>query len=169
MAIKIQVRRGTASEWTSANPILLAGEIGLEIDTLKIKAGNGSAAWTSLSYATVSPSELTSALSAKVDKNVSIDAKISSYTLQLSDSGKLIEMNVATANNLTVPLNSSVAFPIGTKIDILQTGAGQTTILPEYGVTINAVSGLKLSEQWAAATLVKRDTNTWVLIGNLVE
>jgi hypothetical protein len=49
---QIQVRRGTASQWTSANPTLAAGEWGLETDTLKTKIGNGSTAWASLAYAT---------------------------------------------------------------------------------------------------------------------
>lgn len=89
-----------------------------------------------------------------------------SYTLVLADAGKLIELNNAAAITLTVPTNSSVAFPIGTKIDLLQTGAGQVTV-GGAGVTINATPGLKLSEQWAAASLVKRATDTWVLIGNL--
>lgn len=48
----IQIRRGTASQWTSANPTLAAGEWGLETDTLKTKIGDGSTAWTSLAYAT---------------------------------------------------------------------------------------------------------------------
>ena len=48
--VRIQVRRGTASEWTSANPTLAAGEMGVETDTRKIKVGTGSTAWTSLSY-----------------------------------------------------------------------------------------------------------------------
>lgn len=49
---QIQVRRGTAAQWTSANPTLAAGEWGLETDTLKTKIGNGSTAWNSLAYAT---------------------------------------------------------------------------------------------------------------------
>jgi len=52
MAIKIQLRRGTASEWTSANPVLMQGEMGVETDTLKVKLGNGTTAWTSLPYFT---------------------------------------------------------------------------------------------------------------------
>ena len=48
----IQIRRGTASQWTSANPTLAAGEWGLETDTLKTKIGDGSTAWASLAYAT---------------------------------------------------------------------------------------------------------------------
>lgn len=48
----MQQRRGTASEWSTANPVLSAGEIGVETDTLKIKVGNGSTAWSSLEYST---------------------------------------------------------------------------------------------------------------------
>jgi hypothetical protein len=46
----IQFRKGTASAWTSANPILASGELGFETDTGRIKIGNGSTAWTSLTY-----------------------------------------------------------------------------------------------------------------------
>jgi hypothetical protein len=49
---QVQVRRGTASQWTSANPTLASGEWGFETDTLKTKIGNGSTAWNSLAYAT---------------------------------------------------------------------------------------------------------------------
>jgi hypothetical protein len=48
---QIQVRRDTAANWTSANPTLASGEIALETDTLKVKVGNGTDAWTSLAYA----------------------------------------------------------------------------------------------------------------------
>jgi hypothetical protein len=48
--IQFQFRRGTASEWTSANPTLASGEMGLETDTAKFKIGTGSTAWNSLSY-----------------------------------------------------------------------------------------------------------------------
>ena len=49
--VRIQVRRGTASQWTSANPILAAGELGVESDTNLFKFGNGSTTWTALAYA----------------------------------------------------------------------------------------------------------------------
>ena len=55
MASKIQIRRGTAAQWTAANPILIIGELGFETDTNLIKAGNGSTAWTSLPYYTGIP------------------------------------------------------------------------------------------------------------------
>ena len=51
MASKIQLRRDTAANWTSANPVLASGEPGLETDTGKIKYGNGSTAWNLLPYA----------------------------------------------------------------------------------------------------------------------
>lgn len=53
MTVKIQLRRGTAAEWTSANPTLLSGEQGLETDTGKTKIGDGVTAWNSLGYAFV--------------------------------------------------------------------------------------------------------------------
>lgn len=90
-----------------------------------------------------------------------------SYTLVLSDNGKIIEMNNASANTLTIPLNSSVAFTTGTSITIIQTGAGQTTIAGASGVTVNATPGLKLRAQWSSVTLIKRASDTWIAIGDL--
>jgi hypothetical protein len=99
--------------------------------------------------------------------DLATNAQTDSYTLVLSDKGKLVEISNASANNLTVPLDSSVAYPIGSQINILQTGAGQTTVVATGGVTINATPGLKLRAQWSSATLIKRATDTWVLIGDL--
>jgi hypothetical protein len=94
-------------------------------------------------------------------------AQSASYTLVLADKAKVVEMSVGSANNLTVPLNSSVAFPTGTQIHIVQTGSGQTTVVATGGVTINTATTLKLRAQWSAATLIKRAENTWVLVGDL--
>ena len=96
------------------------------------------------------------------------NAQTASYTTVLADKDKIVEMNVGSANNLTVPLNSSVAYPIGSVINIVQTGSGQTTVVATGGVTINATPGLKLRAQWSAASLIKRGTDTWVLVGDLV-
>lgn len=90
-----------------------------------------------------------------------------SYTLVLADAGKQVEINAAGANSLTVPSNSSVPFPIGTVILGAQTGAGQTTITPGAGVTINATPGLKVRAQWAPFSLTKRGTDTWLAAGDL--
>ena len=101
-------------------------------------------------------------------QTITTNRQTASYTLVLADRGKLVEMNVATANNLTIPLNSSVAFPIGTQIDLSQYGAGQTTIVATSGVTIRSTnSWVKLNAQYAAATLIKIGTDEWYLFGNL--
>jgi hypothetical protein len=129
---------------------------------------NASATYLTQASASSSYLTQTNASSTYTPLNVSLNAQSASYTLQLSDSAKLVELNNASANNLTVPLNSSQAFPIGTQINILQTGAGQTTIVATGGVTINATPGLKLRTQWSSATLIKRASDTWVAIGDLI-
>jgi len=88
-------------------------------------------------------------------------------TLVIGDAFKLIEYVNASPITVTVPTNASVPFTIGTRIDILQTGAGQVTVAPAGGVTVNSSTGLSLFGQWSAATLIKRATNTWVLVGGL--
>jgi hypothetical protein len=98
-----------------------------------------------------------------------IGQKTASYVLGGLDAGQVVEMNVASANTLTVPPDSDVDFLIGTTILVLQTGAGQTTLTPGSGVTINSSNGLlKLFGQWSSATLVKRGADLWVAIGELV-
>lgn len=90
------------------------------------------------------------------------------YTLVLTDAGKMVTMTNASANTLTVPPNSSVAFPTNTRIDLIQYGAGQTTIAAGSGVTIySSGSKLKLTGQYSGASLWKKSTDTWVLIGDI--
>jgi len=99
--------------------------------------------------------------------DVSTSAQTASYTLVLADKNKVVEMSVATANTLTVPPNSSVAFPIGSQINVLQTNTGQCTVTAGAGVTVNGTPGLKLRAQWSYVTLIKRAENTWVVVGDL--
>jgi hypothetical protein len=99
---------------------------------------------------------------------VSTTTASASYTLLLTDGGKVVEMTSASANTLTIPLNASAAFTIGTSIFVLQAGTGQITIAGAAGVTVNSYVGLKLIGQWAGCTLIKRATNTWVAVGGLV-
>ena len=99
---------------------------------------------------------------------IAINAQTATYTAVLTDDGKLVTMSNASANNFTVPPNSSVAFGIGTQLNIAQLGAGQTTIVAGSGVTLNSAGAkLKLNAQYAVATCVKTDTNTWFVVGNL--
>jgi hypothetical protein len=108
-------------------------------------------------------------LALKTDKLVVTNRQTASYTLVLSDADKLVEMNVGSANNLTIPLNSSVAFPTGTQILLAQYGAGQTTIVATSGVTVRSNGGkLKLNVQYSGATLIKIGTDEWYLFGDIV-
>lgn len=100
--------------------------------------------------------------------NLSTNAQTASYSLVLSDASKIVEVSVGSANTLTIPTNASQAFPIGTQILILQTNTGQTTLTAASGVTVNSTPGLKLRTQWSSAVLVKRATDTWVALGDLV-
>ena len=89
------------------------------------------------------------------------------YTLVLADAGKMVTLTNASAITLTIPTNASVAFPVNTRIDLLQYGAGQVTV-GGAGVTINSSGAkLKLTGQYSGASLWKKATDTWVLIGDL--
>jgi len=114
-------------------------------------------------------SSVTTSLGLKVDSLTPISQKTASYTLSLlTERDDLIEMSSASALVLTIPTDATLNFPIGTSIDILQTGAGQVTIAPVSGtVTVNATPGLKLRTTWSSATLFKRAANTWVVFGDL--
>ena len=90
------------------------------------------------------------------------------YTLVLTDAGKLVTLNNGSAIALTVPTNASVAFDIGDQINLLQLGAGQVTVAGDAGVTVSSEGAkLKLKDQYAIGTLVKTGTDAWVLVGNL--
>jgi hypothetical protein len=106
--------------------------------------------------------------SAELD-NLTLNAQTgTTYTLVLTDANKFITLSNASAITLTVPPNSSVAFETGDQVNLMQLGAGQVTITAGSGVTIrSAGSKLKTNAQYAVATLVKIDTDTWVAVGNL--
>jgi hypothetical protein len=103
-----------------------------------------------------------------VPSRTPIIQKTDSYTLSAtSERDSLIEVNKSSAATITIPLNSAVGFPIGTTLDVLQTGTGQVTIAGDSGVTVNATPGLKLRARWSSVTLFKRAENSWVAFGDL--
>jgi hypothetical protein len=90
------------------------------------------------------------------------------YTVVLTDAGKVVEMANAALNTLTVPPNSTAAYPVGTFLHVRQGGVGQTVIAPGAGVTLRSRGGaLKLTGQWSEATLTKRAADEWVVTGEL--
>jgi len=108
--------------------------------------------------------EIKSAIT-KVGKNTQSGT---AYTLVLTDRDRLLEIGNASAITLTLPTNASVAFPIGTQILVVQSGLGQCTFVPSVGVNLYAEdSKVKTVGQYALATLIKCDTDSWYLGGNL--
>jgi hypothetical protein len=97
-----------------------------------------------------------------------LNTQTGNYTAVLTDAFKAVEMNVGSANNFTIPLNATVAFPIGTVLVCTQIGAGQTTIVATGGVTIrNPAATLNIGHQYGTVSLRKRGTDEWVISGDL--
>ena len=90
------------------------------------------------------------------------------YTFVLADAGKMVTSANGSAQTITVPPNSSVAFAVGTQIILQGILAGVVTLVAGVGVTVNSKdSNLAIDGQWAAVTLVKTATDVWSLIGAL--
>lgn len=91
------------------------------------------------------------------------------YTFVLTDAGKMKRSTSGSATTFTIPTNASVAFPVGTQIDLLQFGAGKLTIAAIGGVTLNSLGGNKSAAgQYVGMTLKQVATDSWVLMGNLI-
>jgi hypothetical protein len=82
------------------------------------------------------------------------------YTLVLTDAGKTVTLNNASAVTVTVPTNASVAYETGTVINLVNKGAGTVTVTAAGGVTLNSAISLA---QNISASIRKLDTNTWVM------
>jgi hypothetical protein len=210
---QIQIRRGTAAQWTSANPTLASGEFGYESDTGKFKIGNGSTAWTSLSYqgagtvtsitagTGLSGGTITTSGTIAIDTATTVDVSTAqtltnktltsptlnaplinlslnaqtgtTYTFVLADNGKLVTASNASAQTYSIPTNASVAYPIGTQINIIQIGAGQVTInAVTSGTTTVSSTGAtatapKLRAQFSSATCIKAGTDLWYVVGDI--
>jgi len=161
---------GTNIKTVNSTSLLGSGNISVApasgIDATAI--ADGTVTSTEFQYINSLTSNAQTQIDAKTNKLITTNRQTASYTLVLSDADKLVEMNVGSANNLTVPLNSSVAFSTGTQILLAQYGAGQTTVVATSGVTIRSNGGkLKLNAQYSGATLVKIAENEWYLFGDI--
>jgi hypothetical protein len=131
---QIQVRRGTAAQWTSANPTLAAGEWGLETDTLKTKIGNGSTAWTSLAYQ-----------GAGTVTSITAGTGLSGGTI--TSTGTIaIDSTVATLTGTQTLTNKTLTTPTldDPKINLAfdaQTGSSYTAVLNDNGQVVTMSNG----------------------------
>lgn len=132
------------------------------VNTNSPLTGGGTSGALTLSYDYAAGSKLT------------LNAQTATYTVVLADADqKLITMSVASANDFLIPTNANVAFPIGTVINVIQIGAGQTTIkaVTSGTTTIQSTGATaaqpKLAAQYAAASCIKVATDTWYVVGNI--
>lgn len=156
MAVRIQIRRDTAANWTSSNPTLASGEIGIETNTGKFKIGDGSTAWTSLSYAAAQPSDVTTEAATRAAADTTLQTNINqkapkSLTIAVSDESTALTTGTAkitfrmpyamtvtavraslstaqtSGNILTVDINDSGTTILSTKLTIDNTEKTSTT------------------------------------------
>jgi hypothetical protein len=104
--------------------------------------------------------------------NLAINAQTgTTYTTVLGDNGDLITLANASAITLTIPPNSSVAYPVGAQLNAAQFGAGQVTFTQGAGVTIVSTgataSAPKLRAQYSTATAVQTSANNWLVMGDI--
>lgn len=106
MPTKIQFRRGTANQWTTANPTLASGEFGVETDTAKVKLGDGTTAWTSLSYF----------------GNLEALNNVGDVTITSASSGEVLQYNGSAWVNSAVAINeiSDVTITSASNGEVLQ-------------------------------------------------
>ncbi len=93
------------------------------------------------------------------------------YTFVLTDRDDLVTASNASAQTYTIPLNSSVAFPTGSLVNLIQIGAGQVTVVGAGGVTLNSTGATsaqpKTRAQYSVLTLIKAGTDTWYATGDV--
>jgi hypothetical protein len=89
------------------------------------------------------------------------------YTLVTSDSGKLLMCAGTASGTVQIPINSSQAFAVGQKVDLVQMGTGTVTVVGTAGVTLRSTPSAILRTQYSAASVIKIGTNEWLLMGDL--
>ena len=156
----------TVSLPDASGTVALSGSIALGTDTtgnymLEVVAGTGIAISHTQGEGSTASVSTTGAQS--------LSAKAGNYTLAAGDAAEtIIIMDSSSANDLTVPPASSVAFVTGTSITIVQRGTGKTRILAGAGVTLLATPGLFLRARYSSCTIVKTENaNEWFVIGDL--
>jgi len=100
--------------------------------------------------------------------NIALSAQTgTTYTFVLADRGKLVTTSNGSAQTITVPPNSSVAFAVGTQVQVAGLGSGEVTMAAGSGVTLRYTPGLKLRAQYSSVTCIKIATDEWILVGDL--
>lgn len=163
----------STSSWTSSENIDLASGKVIKINgTQVLSATNYTGEAATVAANSVSPSILQEG-PARAGFRSQLNAQTSTpYTLVAGDLGKLITMNASTGMTLSIPANSAVPFTVGDRIDVVQIGTGALQIVGGTGVTVNCTpqgtaNTANLRAQWSSATMVKINTDQWIVLGDL--
>lgn len=142
----------------SLSSVAISGDISLSVSGV-----------TNIQPGTISNSDISS--SADIDQqklaDILISNKVANHQLTLVDANGFLEFESSSTLQLIVPLNSVTPFPIGSQITIARYGTGAVQIVGASGVTVLSNSGTSLRARYSVATLIKRDTNEWYLLGDL--
>jgi len=167
----------TTSPWSSVKDRINNIEIGIANTRAQVAAITAETLAGTTLKSTITGSSLVSFGASPVLNDpkiyLSINGRTASYTAVLTDADKLVTMTVATANTFSIPTNAAVAFPIGTKINVAQFGAGTTTISAVTPGTTTLVSAGATPAapytriQYSAATCIKTGTDTWFILGDI--
>ncbi|MBO59911.1 MAG: hypothetical protein CL440_06875 [Acidimicrobiaceae bacterium] len=106
-------------------------------------------------------------VSGGLEAPLGVENKTGNYTMVLADAGKCITMNSGSNYTLTIPANSSVAYPVGTTLTFVRLGSGTVTIAITSDTLSSKDGNKKIAGQYASATAIKTASTTWVLIGSL--
>jgi hypothetical protein len=155
----------------SANDTLSVLPIGTNGQNLIVNtATNSGLQWSTPEVTLSNTATLTNKTLTAPVINVAFNAQTgTSYTIVLADNGKIVEVANSSPITVSIPTNST-AFPIGSQITVIQTGSGQITFAATTPgtTTVNGTPGLKLRTQWSSAVLLKRNTEQWVVLGDVV-
>jgi len=155
---------GATNNTISGNNISGSGTTGISLDS----SSSGNSGNNIVDMTSITNGILDAGVNTVTSRNQTpVNTQTISYTAVGSDALSVVRMNDGSANNFTVPPNSSVAFPIGTTLTVNQYGAGQTTIVAGAGVTINTPSSLTTRAQYSTVSVIKVLTDTWIAAGDL--
>ncbi len=148
--VALETKLGLTDSNAAANAVLVG-------------SGASTTAWTTSPTVT---GTLTAGVA--VGQAVDLDRKTADYTLVLADAGKVIEINSGSSENVTIPPNSGVAFPLGTQVVVVRLGAGAVVITEGSGVTTRSDGDKnKIKSQYSSCVLIKHETDEWYILGNL--
>jgi hypothetical protein len=168
-----------ANAATGGTPTLTAsgGDTNISLDLVPKGTGTVKAGGVNLvtisSTDTLTNKTLTSPTLNDPKINLTFDAETATYTAVLANNGQVVTMDNAGAHDFLIPTNANVAFPVGTQINVIQKGAGQTTIkaVTSGTTTINSTGASatapKLRARYSAATCIKEATDTWYVVGDI--